>query len=175
MAVQWLGLGAFTAEGPGSVPGRGGRGRTKIPQAVRGSQTNKRICTDRLHGNILFDLATLAVVQTGDSRPNDFSLQLCHLVLDHGVFTSHPPTPFLNVAPILYSDAYRCGLFMMAAVVRMGVRRRDGKDLVGKVPKILLRRSGQFGEVGQNSCGRLAHSSSLIHFSYSTAVRTRKL
>ena len=27
--VQWLGLCAFTAEGPGSIPGRG----TKIPQA----------------------------------------------------------------------------------------------------------------------------------------------
>ena len=31
LAVQWLGLGAFTAVGPGSIPGRG----TKIPQAMR--------------------------------------------------------------------------------------------------------------------------------------------
>ena len=30
LAVQWLGLRAFTAEGPGSIPGRG----TKIPQAA---------------------------------------------------------------------------------------------------------------------------------------------
>ena len=32
--VQWLGLRAFTAEGPGSVPGQG----TKIPQAARHGQ-----------------------------------------------------------------------------------------------------------------------------------------
>ena len=30
----WLGLGAFTARSPGSIPGQG----TKIPQAVRHSQ-----------------------------------------------------------------------------------------------------------------------------------------
>ena len=36
LAVQWLGLGAFTAEGAGSIPGQG----TKIRQAVRGSQKN---------------------------------------------------------------------------------------------------------------------------------------
>ena len=36
LVVQWLGLRAFTAEGPGSVPGWG----TEIPQAVRGSQKN---------------------------------------------------------------------------------------------------------------------------------------
>ena len=30
LAVQWLGLGAFTARGPGSIPGRG----TKILQAA---------------------------------------------------------------------------------------------------------------------------------------------
>ena len=34
LAVQWLGLCALTAEGPGSIPDRG----TKIPQAVRHSQ-----------------------------------------------------------------------------------------------------------------------------------------
>ena len=28
LAVQWLGVGTFTAEGPGSIPGQG----TKIPQ-----------------------------------------------------------------------------------------------------------------------------------------------
>ena len=39
LAVQWLGLCAFTAEGPGSTPGQG----TKIPQAVGCSQTNKQI------------------------------------------------------------------------------------------------------------------------------------
>ena len=31
LVVQWLGLHALTAEGPGSIPGRG----TKIPQAVQ--------------------------------------------------------------------------------------------------------------------------------------------
>ena len=31
LAVQWLGLSAFTAEVPGSIPGQG----TKIPQAVQ--------------------------------------------------------------------------------------------------------------------------------------------
>ena len=31
LVVQWLGLHAFTAEGPGSIPGWG----TKIPQAMR--------------------------------------------------------------------------------------------------------------------------------------------
>ena len=30
LAVQWLGIGALTAKGPGSVPGQG----TKIPQAT---------------------------------------------------------------------------------------------------------------------------------------------
>ena len=42
LAVQWLGLRAFTAEGPGSIPGRG----TKIPQALRGSQKKKKIYVD---------------------------------------------------------------------------------------------------------------------------------
>ena len=35
--VQWLGLGAFTAEGPGSILGQG----TKILQAVQHIQKNK--------------------------------------------------------------------------------------------------------------------------------------
>ena len=39
LAVQWLGLGAFTAEGPGSIPGWG----TKIPQAVWCRQKKKKI------------------------------------------------------------------------------------------------------------------------------------
>ena len=38
LAVQWLGLCALTAEGPGSIPGRG----TKIPQAVWCSQKKKK-------------------------------------------------------------------------------------------------------------------------------------
>ena len=37
LAVQWLGLGAFTAVARGSVPGRG----TKIPQAAWHSQKAK--------------------------------------------------------------------------------------------------------------------------------------
>ena len=39
LAVPWLGLRAFTAEGPGSVPGWG----TKIPQALWHSQKKKKI------------------------------------------------------------------------------------------------------------------------------------
>ena len=38
LAVQWLGLGTFTAMGPGSIPGRG----TKIPQAMWRSQNKKK-------------------------------------------------------------------------------------------------------------------------------------
>jgi len=41
---------------------------------------------------------------------------------------------------------------MASVVVRMGVRRRNGKELVGKFPEIFLRCFGQFGEVGHNSC-----------------------
>ena len=37
LAVQWLGVGAFIAEGVGSIPGRG----TKIPQAMQRSQKEK--------------------------------------------------------------------------------------------------------------------------------------
>ena len=36
--VQWLGLGAFTVVGPGSVPGRG----TKIPEATQCGQKKKK-------------------------------------------------------------------------------------------------------------------------------------
>ena len=36
LAVQWSGLRTFTAEGAGSIPGRG----TKVPQAVWYSQKN---------------------------------------------------------------------------------------------------------------------------------------
>ena len=38
LVVQWLGLGAFTAMGPGSTPGQG----TKVPQAARRSQKTKQ-------------------------------------------------------------------------------------------------------------------------------------
>ena len=38
LAVQWLGLPAFTAVGPGSIPGQG----TKIPQAMRRGQKEKK-------------------------------------------------------------------------------------------------------------------------------------
>ena len=37
LAVQWLGLGALTAEGPGSIPSRG----TKIPRATRPKKKRK--------------------------------------------------------------------------------------------------------------------------------------
>ena len=37
MVVQWVRLGIFTAEGPGSVPGQG----TKIPRAMRHGQKKK--------------------------------------------------------------------------------------------------------------------------------------
>ena len=45
LAGQWLGLGAFTAEGPASIPGRG----TKIPQAVR-----RRHHTPKKRGRVIF-------------------------------------------------------------------------------------------------------------------------
>ena len=38
LAVQWLGLRAFTAEGADSIPGRG----TKIPQATWRSQQKRK-------------------------------------------------------------------------------------------------------------------------------------
>ena len=38
LAVQWLGLHALTAKGPGSIPGWG----MKIPQATRHSQKKKK-------------------------------------------------------------------------------------------------------------------------------------
>ena len=38
LAIQWLGLRAFTAEGPGSIPGWG----TKIPQATQCGQKFKK-------------------------------------------------------------------------------------------------------------------------------------
>ena len=39
LAVQWLGLSAFTAEDLGSIPGWG----TKIPQAVQCGQKEKKV------------------------------------------------------------------------------------------------------------------------------------
>ena len=39
LAAHWLGLCAFTAESPGSIPDQG----TKIPQAVQHSQRKKKI------------------------------------------------------------------------------------------------------------------------------------
>ena len=38
LMVQWLGLRAFTPEGPGLIPGRG----TKIPQATQHGQKEKK-------------------------------------------------------------------------------------------------------------------------------------
>ena len=38
LVVQWLGLGAFTAEGPGLIPGQG----TKIPQVTQHGQKKKK-------------------------------------------------------------------------------------------------------------------------------------
>ena len=48
--VQWLELSAFTAEGPGSIPGQ----ETKIPQAVRCDQKKKNF-----KKNIMFDRTSL--------------------------------------------------------------------------------------------------------------------
>ena len=39
LAVQWVGLSTFTAEGPGSIPGWG----TKIPQAAQRGQKKKKL------------------------------------------------------------------------------------------------------------------------------------
>ena len=44
LVVQWLGLCALTAEGPGSIPGQG----TKIPQAAWHSQNKKKKWEARL-------------------------------------------------------------------------------------------------------------------------------
>ena len=49
-AVQWLGLGAFTARGVGSIPGWG----TKIPQAMQCGQKTKT--KNRLSLKILQEL-----------------------------------------------------------------------------------------------------------------------
>ena len=39
LVVQWLGLGAFTAEGPGLIPGQG----TKISQVTQHGQKKKKM------------------------------------------------------------------------------------------------------------------------------------
>ena len=52
LAVQWLGLHAFTAKGLGSVPGRG----TRIPQAVRCGQKQKKSGRPHILENIAYDL-----------------------------------------------------------------------------------------------------------------------
>ena len=41
LAVQWLGLCPFTAEGRASIPGRG----TQIPQAASAKKKKKRLCS----------------------------------------------------------------------------------------------------------------------------------
>ena len=60
LVVQWLGLSAFTPEGPGAIPGRG----TKIPQATQHGEAKKnqfpiRILPPLSHlrianGNVIF-------------------------------------------------------------------------------------------------------------------------
>ena len=56
LAVQWLGLGTFTAEGLGSISGR----RSKIPQAAwRGQKENKinaQCCLKKKKGVTYFNL-----------------------------------------------------------------------------------------------------------------------
>ena len=52
LVVQWLGLSAFTAVGPGSIPGRG----AKIPQATRHSQKKKK---KKKKSEILIDKANV--------------------------------------------------------------------------------------------------------------------
>ena len=42
LVVQWLGLGAFTAKGPGSIPGQG----TKISQAWSGNKDLINLVTE---------------------------------------------------------------------------------------------------------------------------------
>ena len=48
LAVQWLGLCALTAEGPGSTPGGG----TKIPEAVRCNQKESTLSPSPTHINL---------------------------------------------------------------------------------------------------------------------------
>ena len=52
--VKWLGLGAFTAVGPDSIPGWG----TKILQATQCSQTNKQTKQNKTHHNYLHAILT---------------------------------------------------------------------------------------------------------------------
>ena len=47
LVVQWLGLRAFTAEGPGSIPDRG----TKILQATQCSQKKRKKKENRQEGS----------------------------------------------------------------------------------------------------------------------------
>ena len=60
MAVQWLGLCAVTAEGKGSVPGRG----TKIPQATWRGQKKKRDTDWKGRMTTLFRDSTTAFTET---------------------------------------------------------------------------------------------------------------
>ena len=50
--VQWLGFCAFTAEGAGSIPGRG----TKIPQAVGCSQNNNNSSSNNKNNNNIISM-----------------------------------------------------------------------------------------------------------------------
>ena len=65
MAVQWLGLHGFTAEGTGSIPGLG----TKIPQAVQGSQKKKREKEGELGLEPRQPSSVEGLVQLSSSRP----------------------------------------------------------------------------------------------------------
>ena len=50
LAVQWLGLPAFTAEGAGSIPGQG----TKVPASLAGQpKKKKKSKKERLHKKIM--------------------------------------------------------------------------------------------------------------------------
>ena len=67
LAVQWLLLHAFTAEGPGSIPGWG----AKIPQAVRrGREKNNNKWMQRTDEReaVIQDLSKEASGETGDGR-----------------------------------------------------------------------------------------------------------
>ena len=65
--AQWLGLCAFTAEGAGSVPGRG----TKIPQAAQQAKKKKEksITGDRKE---LLHKTSFKFPRTRNLRPGDF-------------------------------------------------------------------------------------------------------
>ena len=79
LAVQWLGLCAFTAKGLGSIPGQG----TKIPQATRCGQKNpkKTKNTTEKKQRLVLGKSELSDTYHRDSIINISVLGLSHICL----------------------------------------------------------------------------------------------